>query len=44
LSYPGGVGWRHDDCPWSAGDCNDVGAVNFADIDAFVALVGTNCL
>ena len=35
--------WTHAPCPWLNGDCNGDGGVTFADIDAFVALIGTTC-
>lgn len=43
LSYPGGAGWPHPECPWSNGDCNADGNVNFDDIDPFVARIGATC-
>ena len=30
-------------CDWLTGDCNGDGYVTFADIDPFVAVIGTTC-
>ncbi len=31
------------DCPWASADCNADGAVNFDDIEPFVARIGAQC-
>ena len=44
----GGESAWHRACPWADADCNYTGSgtivVNFADIDPFVARIGTTCL
>jgi hypothetical protein len=35
---------HHPNCPWLNADCNHDKHVNFADIDPFVAVIGTTCL
>ena len=34
---------NHPGCPWLNADCNHDDNVTFADIDPFVALIGTTC-
>ena len=46
VLQPGGESaWdqNHPGCPWLNADCDDDHAVTFADIDPFVALIGTTC-
>jgi hypothetical protein len=44
AALSGESAWAHAPCPWLNADCNGDSEVTFADIDPFVALIGTTCL